>query len=102
MRGTSARHYRTRSAVGFGSISRRERYQADVFYADLTGTRRPGRWGRPVPAAEDIAPLYLRESSEADLFFAELTGTARSRPRTVRAWPALSEQSPNVSLSKVA
>ena len=45
------RSFRSRSRAGFGSISRRERYQADVFFADLTGTRRgPGATAREAPA----------------------------------------------------
>ena len=46
------RSFRTRSRAGFGSISRRERYQADVFYADLTGSAGSARRRRPPRAAE--------------------------------------------------
>ena len=65
----SLRHFRTRSAAGFGSISRRERYQADVFFADLTGTRRQGRRRRQAPAAETYAeqrPLSLGPLTERE------------------------------------
>jgi len=63
------RHFRARSAAGFGSISRRERYQADVFFADLTGTRRQGRRRRQAPAAETYAeqrPLSLGPLTERE------------------------------------
>jgi len=53
----------------FGSISRRERYQADVFFADLTGRRRQGRRRRQAPAAETYAeqrPLSLCPLSERE------------------------------------
>jgi hypothetical protein len=43
MRRVSVRSFSTRSSAGFGAASRRERYQADVFFADLTGSSRTGR-----------------------------------------------------------